>query len=92
MERITLYHQGTPVTYHSLEKGSFSIGSHPENDLVLASEGIEVPFVSRIKGRNEERGREILQDAGIIAMTTLAEAAEKAATLSLPVEQSGGGE
>ncbi len=40
MERIILYHQETPVTYHALDKETLSIGSHPENDLVLASEGV----------------------------------------------------
>lgn len=40
MERIILYHRGTPVTYRALDKESLSIGSHPENDLVLASEGV----------------------------------------------------
>ncbi len=40
MEMITLYHRGTPVTQHSLLKGSFSIGSAPANDLVLVGEGV----------------------------------------------------
>ena len=40
MERITLYHEGAPVTHYSLENRSFSIGTHPENDLVLASDGV----------------------------------------------------
>ncbi|MCP4680106.1 MAG: sigma 54-dependent Fis family transcriptional regulator [Deltaproteobacteria bacterium] len=40
MKRITLYHQGSPVTHHSLHKNAFSIGADPENDLVLAAEGV----------------------------------------------------
>jgi DNA-binding NtrC family response regulator len=40
MDRIILYHQGFPVTYHALDKDTLSIGSHPENDMVLASEGV----------------------------------------------------
>ncbi len=40
MKRITLYHRGIPVTYHRLDKDSFSIGSHPSNDLVLADSGV----------------------------------------------------
>ena len=40
MEQITLYHRGTPVTRHPLFKGSFSIGSHPSNDLVLVGAGV----------------------------------------------------
>ena len=40
MEQITLYHHGTPITRHSLRKNSFSIGTHPANDLVLAARGV----------------------------------------------------
>ncbi len=40
MEQITLYHHGTPITRHSLCKNSFSIGTHPANDLVLAARGV----------------------------------------------------
>jgi transcriptional regulator with PAS, ATPase and Fis domain len=40
MEQITLYHHGTPITRHSLSKNSFSIGTHPANDLVLAARGV----------------------------------------------------
>ncbi len=40
MKRITLYHQGSPVTHHSLHKSDFSIGADPANDLVLAADGV----------------------------------------------------
>jgi DNA-binding NtrC family response regulator len=40
MERITLYHQGVPVSHHLLTKSSFSIGAHHKNDLVLAGRGV----------------------------------------------------
>jgi DNA-binding NtrC family response regulator len=40
MERIALYHRGDPITYHTLNKTSFSIGSDQGNDLVLAASGV----------------------------------------------------
>ncbi len=51
---------------------------------VIEDEGIETPLVARIKGRNEEAGRQILQAAGIIALAKLTDAAAKAAELSNP--------
>ncbi|MDJ0763325.1 MAG: sigma-54 dependent transcriptional regulator [Myxococcota bacterium] len=38
MKRIKLYYQGVLVTYHPLTKGTFSIGTQPDNDLVLAGD------------------------------------------------------
>lgn len=44
---------------------------------VLESEGLDQPVVARIKGRNEEKAKELLKDAGFVAVTDLKEAAEK---------------
>jgi succinyl-CoA synthetase beta subunit len=44
---------------------------------------IGVPIVARIKGVNEEKGREMLKDAGLIPASGLSEAAEKASKESL---------
>ena len=44
----------------------------------LRERDIKVPIVARIKGVNEERGREMLSEAGIIPASGLSEAAEKA--------------
>ena len=49
---------------------------------VTSTEGMGVPVVARIKGRNEELARGILKDAGLIAATSLQEAATKAVELS----------
>jgi len=45
---------------------------------VLAEECIAAPVVARIKGRNEELARQILKDAGLIAATSLQQAAKLA--------------
>jgi len=42
-----------------------------------------VPIVARIKGVNEEEGREMLKDAGLVPASGLSEAAEKASQESL---------
>ncbi len=39
---------------------------------------VQVPFVVRLVGTNEEEGRALLADADLITATTLADAAEKA--------------
>lgn len=44
---------------------------------VLEEEGIDQPVVTRIKGRNEAKARELLRDAGFVAVGDLKEAAEK---------------
>ena len=44
---------------------------------------IKVPIVARIKGVNEEKGRDMLRDAGVIPASGLSEAAEKASQESL---------
>ena len=49
---------------------------------VAASEGMGMPVVARIKGRNEDLARQILKDAGLVAATSLQEAATKAVELS----------
>ncbi len=40
MERLTLFHQDVPITYHPLIKDRFSIGASPDNDLVLAGDRV----------------------------------------------------
>lgn len=45
---------------------------------VVRETGLDVPMVARIKGVNEERAREMLKGAGLIAASGLSEAAEKA--------------
>lgn len=47
----------------------------------LASEGVKVPVVARIRGRHEDEGKKILSDAGFIATEDLEIAAKKAAEL-----------
>jgi succinyl-CoA synthetase beta subunit len=47
----------------------------------LGSEGIKIPVVARIRGRNEEEGKKILSDAGFIATENLELAAKRAAEL-----------
>ncbi len=49
---------------------------------VIKSEGVDVPVVARIKGWYEERARDILREAGLLAATTMDEAAMKATELS----------
>jgi DNA-binding NtrC family response regulator len=52
MERITLYHLGVPVTYHTLGDASFSIGAHSSNDLVLAGSGVAERQLVIFRGAN----------------------------------------
>ncbi|PSG97770.1 ADP-forming succinate--CoA ligase subunit beta [Thermoplasmatales archaeon SW_10_69_26] len=56
---------------------------------VLEEEGLDVPLVTRIRGVNEERAREMLRDAGVTATQDLKKAAEKA--VQLETEASNGG-
>jgi succinyl-CoA synthetase beta subunit len=56
---------------------------------VLEEEGLDVPLVTRIRGVNEERAREMLRDAGVTATQDLKKAAEKA--VQLETEASKGG-
>jgi DNA-binding NtrC family response regulator len=64
MERITLYHRGTPVTHHSLLKGSFSIGSDPANDLVLAGEGVAERHLVVYRGDKGQWRAKLLGESG----------------------------
>ena len=65
MERITLYHRGTPVTHHSLLKGSFSIGSDPANDLVLAGEGVAERHLVVYRGDKGQWRAKLLGESGL---------------------------
>jgi succinyl-CoA synthetase beta subunit len=49
---------------------------------VFVGEGIDVPVVARIRGRNEELARTILKDAGLIPAKSLQEAARLTVELS----------
>jgi succinyl-CoA synthetase beta subunit len=49
---------------------------------VFVDEGIDVPVVARIRGRNEELARNILKDAGLIPAKSLQEAARMTVGLS----------
>ena len=49
----------------------------------IGPEGIKTPIVARIKGVNEEQGREMLRNAGMIPASGLSEAAEKASKESM---------
>ncbi len=49
---------------------------------VFVGEGIDVPVVARIRGRNEELARSILKDAGLIPAKSLQEAARLTVQLS----------
>ena len=49
----------------------------------MKERSIKVPMVARIKGVNEEKGREMLGAAGVIPASGLSEAAEKASKESL---------
>jgi len=49
---------------------------------VISKEGISVPVVARIKGRNEEEARKILHEAGIVTKESLPEAAQEVVALS----------
>jgi succinyl-CoA synthetase beta subunit len=43
--------------------------------------GISIPVVARVRGINEQRGRDMLSSAGIIALKNLDEACSKASEL-----------
>lgn len=45
-----------------------------------SSENVQIPFVVRLVGTNEEEGRRILAEANLITATSLADAAQKAVT------------
>jgi DNA-binding NtrC family response regulator len=64
MERITLYHRGTPITHHPLCKGSFSIGSDPANDLVLAGEGVAERHLLVYRGDQGKWRAELVGEPG----------------------------
>ncbi|MFO7677650.1 MAG: ADP-forming succinate--CoA ligase subunit beta [Thermoplasmatota archaeon] len=49
---------------------------------VISREGIDCPVVTRIKGMNEEKAKEILKDAGLITAETLQDAAEKSCKIA----------
>jgi succinyl-CoA synthetase beta subunit len=49
----------------------------------MEGKSVKVPIVARIKGVNEEEGREMLRNAGMIPASGLSEAAEKASQESL---------
>ncbi len=55
---------------------------------VLEEEGLDVPLVTRIRGVNEERAREMLREAGVTATQDLKKAAEK--TVQLDSQAQGG--
>ncbi len=57
---------------------------------VLEEEGLDVPLVTRIRGVNEERAREMLQDAGVTATQDLKAAAKKTVQLDKNVQAGGG--
>jgi len=56
---------------------------------VLDEEGLDVPLVTRIRGVNEERAREMLRDAGVTATQDLKQAAEKTVQLERKAQQGG---
>ena len=49
---------------------------------VITKEGIDCPVITRIKGMNEEKAKEILKDAGLITAATLQDAAQKSCDLA----------
>ena len=49
---------------------------------VIMQEGIDCPVITRIKGMNEDKAKEILKDAGLITATTLQDAAQRSSTLA----------
>jgi succinyl-CoA synthetase beta subunit len=48
---------------------------------VLDEEGIDVPVVARIKGVHEDKARQMLRDAGFVAVSSLEQAAEETVRL-----------
>ena len=49
---------------------------------VISKEGIDCPVITRIKGMNEDKAKEILKDAGLITAATLQDAAQKSCDLA----------
>jgi len=49
---------------------------------VITQEGIDCPVITRIKGMNEDKAKEILKDAGLITATTLQDAAQRSSILA----------
>jgi len=49
---------------------------------VITKEGIDCPVITRIKGMNEEKAKDILKDAGLITATTLQDAAQQSSDLA----------
>ena len=49
---------------------------------VITQEGIDCPVITRIKGVNEDKAKEILKDAGLITATTLQDAAQRSSILA----------
>ena len=49
---------------------------------VITKEGIDCPVITRIKGMNEDKAKEILKDAGLITAATLQDAAQKSCELA----------
>ncbi|UCH71879.1 MAG: ADP-forming succinate--CoA ligase subunit beta [Thermoplasmatales archaeon] len=49
---------------------------------VITKEGIDCPVITRIKGMNEDKAKEILKDAGLITATTLQDAAKRSSDLA----------
>ena len=47
---------------------------------VISKEGIDCPVITRIKGMNEDKAKDILKDAGLVTATTLQDAAKKSST------------
>ena len=49
---------------------------------VISKEGIDCPVITRIKGMNEDKAKEILKDAGLVTATTLQDAAQRSSDLA----------
>jgi len=49
---------------------------------VITKEGIDCPVITRIKGMNEDKAKEILKDAGLITATTLQDAAKRSSDIA----------
>jgi len=48
---------------------------------LLEEDGMDIPMVARIRGRNEQMGKEMLKKKGIFAVQTLEEAAQEIARM-----------
>ncbi len=49
---------------------------------VITKEGIDCPVITRIKGMNEDKAKDILKDAGLITATTLQDAAQRSSDIA----------